>query len=608
MRHLRKFLAVAAVIAVCEPVLVAAQASPAVATANAQDARLTAFLDAEFAQEVKMRPQLATRLGLKENEDKLDDISDAAALKLLEWRRASVARMKAQFDRSKLSPAGQTNYDIWSTELDRAELQYKYRRYQPPFYSFLYSVHSQLPNFMINTHTVSDAADMRAYNARVRAIPAVLDTAIAESRRSDAAGIRAPKFEIERVIDGSKAIVTGAPFDSGKDSPLWADAKAKVAKLQSSGKVTTAEAEALLGEARTSLLSIKPGYERVIAWAQSELPTAPSGRVGAISLPGGADWYAAALRLNTTLPLTAEQIHQTGLKQVAQLEAEQDTLARSAGFKDRNAFYADRAKRFPPQPWTDALRADYLARANAAVAHNRSLLPERFYNLPKYRAEVVREPSFSEVAGGAAHAAGPSPDGTRPGRVYVHLLGETEDPAAVYDLMCHEGIPGHVMAGDIQVRQTGTPKFRRAGGYVAFNEGWALYSELLCKEMGAYPNVAADFMRLDAELFRAARLVVDTGIHAQGWTEDQAVDYMIKTGRQTPDSARSEVRRYITLPGQATGYKIGMLKIMELRKKAEDTLGPKMDIKAFDDLIISDGSQPLPVLERRVDDWIASRK
>jgi uncharacterized protein (DUF885 family) len=608
MRHLRKFLAVAAVIAVCEPVLVAAQASPAVATENAQDARLTAFLDAEFAQEVKMRPQLATRLGLKENEDKLDDISDAAALKLLEWRRASVARMKAQFDRSKLSPAGQTNYDIWSTELDRAELQYKYRRYQPPFYSFLYSVHSQLPNFMINTHTVSDAADMRAYNARVRAIPAVLDTAIAESRRSDAAGIRAPKFEIERVIDGSKVIVTGAPFDSGKDSPLWADAKAKVAKLQSSGKVTTAEAEILLGEARTSLLSIKPGYERVIAWAQSELPTAPSGRVGAISLPGGADWYAAALRLNTTLPLTAEQIHQTGLKQVAQLEAEQDTLARSAGFKDRNAFYADRAKRFPPQPWTDALRADYLARANAAVAHNRSLLPERFYNLPKYRAEVVREPSFSEVAGGAAHAAGPSPDGTRPGRVYVHLLGETEDPAAVYDLMCHEGIPGHVMAGDIQVRQTGTPKFRRAGGYVAFNEGWALYSEELCKEMGAYPDVAADFMRLDAELFRAARLVVDTGIHAKGWTEDQAVDYMKKTARMSEDHARSEVRRYITLPGQATGYKIGQLKIFELRRKAEAALGPKFDIKAFDDLIISNGSQPLPVLERRVDEWVASRR
>jgi uncharacterized protein (DUF885 family) len=608
MRRLSWFLVAAAVVAIPNAVPLAAQPAPAGVPANAEDARLTAFLDAEFAQEVKQRPQLATRLGIKEGEDRLDDISDAAQLKRLEAKRASVARMKAQFDRAKLSPAGQTNYDIWQTELERAELQFKYRRFQPPFYSFLYSIHASLPNFMINTHTVSDAADMRAYNSRLRAIPAVLDTAIAQSRQSDAAGIRAPKFEIERVISGSQKIISGAPFDSGKDSPLWADAKAKVAKLQSAGKITPAEAQALLADARTSLLSVKPAYGRVIAWATSELPTAPSGRVGAISLPGGADWYAAALKLNTTLDLTADQIHATGLSEVTRLEAQQDALARAAGLADRNAFYADREKRFPPQPWTDALRTEYLDRANAAIAHNRSLLPTRFTKLPAYRAEVVREPSFSEVAGGAAHAQGPSPDGTRPGRVYVHLLGKTGDPAAVYDLMCHEGIPGHVMAGDIQVRQTGTPKFRRAGGYVAFNEGWALYSEELCKEMGAYPDIAADFMHLDAELFRAARLVVDTGIHAKGWTEEQAVDYMIKTGRLAPDQARSEVRRYITLPGQATGYKIGQLKIFELRHKAEAALGPKFDIKAFDDLIISDGSQPLPILERRVDEWIAARR
>ena len=608
MRHLRWLVVAAAIVTVSPQALVAAQSAPTAARpASAEDARLTAFLDAEFAQDLKLRPQLATRLGVKEGEDRLDDISDAGQLRRLEARRASVARMKAQFDRSKLSPAGQTNYDIWDTELQRMELQYKYRRYQPPFYSFLYSVHSQLPDFMINTHTVQDAADMRAYNARLRAMPAVLDTAIAQSKLADAQGIHAPKFEIERVIGGSKTLITGAPFDSGKDSPLWADAKAKVGKLQASGKVTQAEGDLLLADTRAALLSLKPGYERVIAWATSELPTAPSGRVGAVSLPGGLDWYAAALKLNTTLDLTADQIHAIGLSEVRRIEGEQDALARQAGFKDRNAFYADREKRFPPQTWTDALRADYLKRANDAVAHNRSLLPERFYNLPKYRAEVVREPSFSEVAGGAAHASGPSPDGTRPGRVYVHLLGKTEDPAAVYDLMCHEGIPGHVMAGDIQVRQTGTPKFRRAGGYVAFNEGWALYSEALCKEMGAYPDIAADFMRLDQELFRAARLVVDTGIHAKGWTEQQAIDYMIKTGRVSPDSARSEVRRYITLPGQATGYKIGMLKIMELRHKAETALGPKFDVKAFDDLIISEGSQPLPVLERRVNEWIAAR-
>jgi uncharacterized protein (DUF885 family) len=353
---------------------------------------------------------------------------------------------------------------------------------------------------------------------------------------------------------------------------------------------------------------MKPGYERVIAWANSELAAAPSGRVGAISLPGGAEYYAAALKLNTTLDLTAAQIHQIGLDQVKEIAAEQDVLAKQAGFADRAAFYADRAKKFPPTAWTDALRKQYLDRANAIIAHNRELLPLRFNDVPKYKIEVIREPSFSEVAGGAAHASGPSPDGSRPGRVYVHLLGETEDPAALTDLMCHEGVPGHVMAGDIQIRQTNTPKFRKVGGYVAFNEGWALYSEELCKEMGAYSTVAEDFMRLDAEMFRAARLVVDTGIHSLGWTEDQAVDYMKTTARLSNDMARSEVRRYITLPGQATGYKIGQLKIFELRDKAEKALGAKFDIKGFDDLIISDGSQPLPVLETRVDEWIASRK
>jgi uncharacterized protein (DUF885 family) len=605
-------LAAATVVLVPEAAIVSAQPAPAAAAAAAapqsEDARLTAFLDKEFDAQLKFHPQLATRLGLKQGEDKLDDISDAGELRELQALRDSVARMKAQFDRSKLSSAGRTNYDIYETQLERAELRYKYRRYSPPFYSFLYSLHSRLPNFMISTHQVKDVGDMKAYNARIRAIPAALDTGIAESKESDAAGIHAPKFEIERVIKGSTDIITGAPFDGGADSPLWADAKKKVGKLQADGKVTKAEADSLLADTKAALLEMKPGYERVIAWAKSELPTAPSGRLGAVSLPGGAEWYQAALKLNTTLDLTADEIHKIGLEQVQKIEAEQDALARQAGFADREAFYADRAKKFPPRPWTDALRKQYLDRANAIIAHNRELLPTRFNNFPKYRIEVIREPSFSEVAGGAAHASGPSPDGSRPGRVYVHLLGDTEDPAALTDLMCHEGVPGHVMAGDIQIRQTNTPKFRKVGGYVAFNEGWALYAEELCKEMGAYPDVAGDFMRLDSELFRAARLVVDTGIHSLGWTEDQAVDYMKKTARMSEDHARSEVRRYITLPGQATGYKIGQLEIFKLRDKAEKALGDKFDIKGFDDLIISDGSQPLPVLETRVDEWIASRQ
>jgi uncharacterized protein (DUF885 family) len=597
-------LASASVVPAAEPAPVPASA----VAAASEDASLVSFLDAAFAKELVLRPQLATRLGLKTGNDRWDDTSEAGERKLIAMRRASVAAMKKRFDRTRLSPDGQVNYDMWTDDLARMELQAKYRRYQPPLYSTLYPTNTQLPNFLINSHTVSDPADMRAWIARVRGIPAKLDLAVAQTRASQKAGIRVPKFQVERIISSSKAIISGLPFAGEGDSPLYADARAKIGKLVAAGKLTKDEGDAMLAEAARAIVGIEPAYKRTIAWAEAALPKAPSGRVGAISLPGGKDWYAAALRLNTTLPLSAAEVHATGLAEVKRIEAEQDALARSAGFADREAFYADRAKRFPAVPYTDASRADYLARANAAVAHNRELLPKRFTILPKYRAEVVREPSFSEVPGGAAHASGPSPDGVRPGRVYLHLAGNTEDPAKTPDLMCHEGIPGHVMAGDIAVRQTGVPKFRTASGNVAYNEGWALYAELLCKEMGAYPDIASDFMRLDAELFRAARLVTDTGIHSLGWTEDEAVRYMTDTGRLPPQMAVSEVRRYITLPGQATGYKIGMLEIMRLRAKAEGALGDKFDIRAFDDLIVGGGSMPLPVLDRRVDEWIAAQK
>lgn len=586
--------------------LALAPASAAQPAEASQDAALTAFLDAEFEQWVQMQPQLATRLGRKDNGDKWSDPSEQAAAAQLAWRQASVARMKSMFDRTKLSPEAQVNFDIWELEAERAAIAHANRIYRPPFYSRLYSAHSQLPDFLINTHSVADATDLRNYIARLRGMPAVLDVAIERTRASEAAEVLAPKFQIETIISGSEKLTSGAPFNDGPDAALWADVKAKTEALVASGKLPRAEADALLAEARTAILALKPAYDRVIAWARASLPKAPSGKVGAITLPGGAAYYENELLLNTTTDYTAEQIHAIGRSEVARIEAEQDALAQKAGFKDRAAYYAERARLNPPRQFDDAARKQYLDAANAFVQQTRGLLGSYFNTLPAYGVEVVREPAFSEVAGGAAHASAPSPDGARPARTYVHLVGTVPDPAAMYTLMCHESMPGHNMQGDIQVRQKSGPKFRAVTGYVAFGEGWALYAEALCKEMNAFPDVAADFMRLDAELFRAARLVVDTGIHAMGWTEDEAVTYMNTTGRQPIERSRSEIRRYITLPGQATGYKMGMLKIMELRRKAESKLGAKFDIKGFHDLLIASGSQPLSILERRVDDWIAA--
>lgn len=582
--------------------------TPVAATAAdtaSEDARLIAFLDAEFAEWVKQQPQLATRLGIKEGGDRWNDPSDAAAIAQAAWREASAARMRAQFDRAKLSPEGQVNFDIWALEAERASASVATRIYRPPFYSRLYSAHSQLPDFLVNTHSVADVDDLKNYIARLRGMPAVLDIAIEQTKASEAAGIRAPRFQVETVLEGSRKLTSGAPYDDGPDAALWADVKAKTEALVTAGKLARGEADSLLAEAREAILALAPAYGRVVAWAEASLPNAPSGKVGAITLPDGAAYYASQLKLNTTTDYSAEEIHAIGRAEVARIEAEQDALAKAAGFADRHAFYAERARLYPPRPFDDAARAEYLNTANAFVAHTRSLLAPYFGTLPAYGIEVVREPAFSEVAGGAAHASPPSPDGARPARTYVHLVGNTPDPAALYTLMCHEAVPGHNMQGDIQVRQKGGPKFRSVTGYVAFGEGWALYAEALCKEMNAFPDIAADFMRLDAELFRAARLVVDTGIHAMGWTEDEAVEYLNVTGRQPLQRSRSEVRRYITLPGQATGYKIGMLKIMELRQRAEAKLGDRFDIKGFHDLLIASGSQPLSILERRVDEWIA---
>jgi uncharacterized protein (DUF885 family) len=583
--------------------------APSVAAAQPSQAeaeRLRVFLDAEYAESLKFSPQQATSFGDKEGLDKLNDLSDAADLQRLEWRRGSVARMKARFRRDQLPLEAQISWDMWIDELDSAELAYRFRAYDYP----AGSADTALPTFLISSHLVSEPSDMVAYNARVTALGHAMDQVLARAQESAGQGVRMPRFQYERAIRESTKLISGQPFGAqGPDSPLWADAKAKVGKLEAAGKVTPAEAKALLDGTRTALLTgMKPGYDRLIAWLQADIANAPSGKVGAVTLPNGLAWYAAALKLQTRTDLTADQIHALGLSEVKRIQGEMNALAKQAGFPDAEAYYKELQSLDPPQPYDDRNRAEILKYANDLVVNNRAHLPAMFHVLPIYAVEVVREPGFSEVAGGAAHTSGASPDGKRPGRVYLHMLGKTPLRAGLPDLMCHEGIPGHAMQGDIRVRQSGVPKFRLAARNAAFNEGWGLYSELLCEQMGVYPDTASDFMRLDAELFRAVRLVTDTGIHAQGWTEDQAVDYLKTVGHRSDDTARAETRRYIVNPGQATAYKIGMIRIVQLRDEAQKALGPKFDIRAFDDMVIASGSLTLGILEMRVHAWIAEQK
>ncbi|HVY88192.1 MAG TPA: DUF885 domain-containing protein [Hyphomonadaceae bacterium] len=576
----------------------------------AESSKLTQFLDAEFEKEVQLSPERLTNLGRKEQYDKLDDYSEAGEEKELAWRRQSVADMKAQFDRAKLDAESQTSYDMWLLALDRDELQNKFRKQQ---YVFGFSgPHTDIPNFLINDHKVEEKADMDAYIARLGALSVAIDQVTARAKAAADDGVRIPKFQYERTIKEAQAIITGAPFGKGEDSPLWADAVGKIKGLVDAKKATPEEAAAMTAAAMKALKSqVKPAYERLGAWLKADAEKAPSGKVGALTLPDGPAFYEASLKLLTTTDMTPQQIHELGLKEVERIHGEMDAIRQKVGFKgDLKAFFEfmRKDKQFY-LPNTDAGRAEYLKRAQTFIDGMYLKLPTVFNRLPKAPLVVKRVEPFREVAGGAAHYMRPAPDGSQPGVFYSHLIDMNAVALwALEAVVYHEGVPGHHMQIAIAGELTGLPKFRTQYNYTAYVEGWGLYAEGLAKEMGFYTDPYMDFGRLSSELWRAVRLVDDTGIHAMGWTEEEAVKWAMENSPRPEQAIRSEVRRFILWPGQATAYKIGALKILELREKAKTELGDKFDIKGFHDTVIGGGALPLPILEKRVDAWVAKVK
>jgi uncharacterized protein (DUF885 family) len=393
---------------------------------------------------------------------------------------------------------------------------------------------------------------------------------------------------------------------------LWEDVKGKIAALKTAGKATPEQEEAWLAAARTALVDqMKPAYARQIAWMKADQVNSQSGKVGALTLPKGADWYNASLEIQTTTKMTAEEIHQLGLSEVKRIHAEMEAIKDKVGFKgDLKAFFEFmRTDKQFYLPDTDAGRAAYLKKAKGYLDAMKVKLPQYFGRLPKAPLIVKRVEAFREVRGGAAHYYAPTPDGKQPGIFYAHLSDMSAVSLwALESLAYHEGVPGHHMQIAIQNELTDIPTFRTQYGYSAFAEGWGLYAEELGKEMGMFTDPYNDFGRLNSELWRAVRLVLDTGLHAKGWTEDEAVAWAMANSARPESSIKSEVKRFLLWPGQATTYKIGMLTIQKLRDEAKAALGDKFDWKTFHDTVIDGGSMPLPILENRVRAWIAEQK
>lgn len=597
-----------AALAGCPTALSAAPTSAEIARNSAD---LIAFLDAEYEKQLRFSPEELTSQGRKDQYGLLDDRSEAAADRQLAWYRQSVADMEARFTPETLSEDARLSYEMWKENLERAEVSTRWRRNRYVFARG--NATTGIPNFLINQHRVDEKSDLVAYISRVGLIDEAMDQLLARARAAQADGIHMPGFTYDQSMGEIERMTTGAPFDNGEDSALFADGRAKIAGLLTAKKITADEArrfEKQLSDAMT--LQMKPSYDRVAAFLAADKANAQKpDRQGATALPGAPDFYNDALYLSTTTRMTADKIHELGESEVARIQSEMEKVKGAAGFKGtlEEFFLFMRTNQKFLLPNNDDGANRYLKLADDYLAGMKMKLPEYFGTLPKADLVVKRVEPFREQPGGAQHYMKGTPDGSRPGIFYAHLSDMNAMPTyPLEDIAYHEGWPGHHMQISIAQELTGIPRFRTQSGYSAYWEGWGLYAEALAKEMGFFTDPYNDFGRLSGELWRAIRLVVDTGIHSKGWTQRQAEDYF-KANSPLPEATiRSEIERYILHPGQATSYKIGMITIQKLRANAEDALGERFDIRAFHDAVLDGGALPLPVLEEKIRRWIEGRK
>jgi uncharacterized protein (DUF885 family) len=454
---------------------------------------------------------------------------------------------------------------------------------------------------------------MDAYIARVGLIDEALDQVLVRAKAAAEDGIHMPTFRYDEAIGEINRLISGAPFTAGKDSSLFSDAKAKIKALQDGGKITKDEAKAYVTKVSEVMTQqMKPAYKRVVAFLAQDKPNGQKPeKQGALALPDGANFYNASLYLQTTTDLTAAEIHELGLKEVARIRGEMEAVKQTAGFKGTLAeffVFMRTDKRFY-LPNNDAGAAEYLKLADGYLVGMKAKLPQYFGILPKADLVVKRVEPFREQPGGAQHYMAGTPDGSRPGVFYAHLSDMNAMPTyQLENIAYHEGLPGHHMQISIQQELTGLPKFRTQYFYGAYAEGWGLYSEALAKEMGFDVDPYNDFGRLAGEIWRAIRLVVDTGIHSKGWTQQQAEDYFLANSSQPAQAVKSEIERYILQPGQATSYKIGMIAIQKLRDEAKTALGDRFDYRSFHDAVLDGGALPIPVLQAKVRRWIERQK
>lgn len=566
--------------------------------------KANSFFDRVFDERVARYPERQTYLGIKKDYGEWDDSTDAMAQRELEITKENLAWLKESIDYEKLDAQTKISYLMW---VERAEGQirnFKYRNYNYPV-NQMFGRHTGVPSFLINMHLAGDDSDAENYVERLQGVDEVFDQLIENLKMREKLGILPPKFVFPRAIESSRNVISGAPFDdSGEDSALWEDFRTKLQKID----LSEPRKVQLQTEAWDVLVDVvKPAYERLITFLEDQGSRATTDD-GVWKFEDGDAFYNEALRLTTTTELTAEEIHQIGLNEVERIHNEMRSIMKTVGFEGdlKEFFEFMRTDEQFYYPNTDEGKEAYITRAVEVIDAMEERLDTLFITKPEADLVVKRVEAFREKSAGTAFYQRPAPDGSRPGIYYANLYDTANMPKYKLEALAyHEGVPGHHMQLALAQQLEGIPKFRKFGGYTAYIEGWGLYCELLPKEMGLYTDPYSDFGRLSMELWRACRLVVDTGIHDRKWTREQGIAYYRNNTSDTERDCIRMVERHIVMASQATAYKIGMLKILELRERAKEALGERFDIREFHEVVLRGGPVPLAVLEKMIDEYIA---
>lgn len=573
---------------------------------QSQSEQLAAFFDESFQTTLKQSPEYQSYLGIKWDYGSWDEQTDAAADKFF-TRLKSELNTLSQFDDNALNTQEKLSKLIFEIDAQRQLSNDEFRHHTYIMHQFR-AFHTMVPSFLINIHRVSDQSDAEAYVSRLNGVDALFEQVIEQLRIREKLGVFPPKWSYEQMIQASKNVIAGQPFsNTGEDSTIWADFKGKVEKLS----IEQAAKDKLLEEAKQALLtSVQPAYNKMIQELDKHAQITPEGD-GVWRLPDGDKWYKNRLEWFTTTDMSAEEVHNVGLEQVKRIHNEMRDIMKQVEFKGSlNEFFEfmRNDKQFYYES-NDEGRERYMAEATAMIDEMRKKIPEYFGLAPKADMIVKRVEAFREKSAGKAFYQRPTPDGSRPGIYYANLYDMNSMPTYQMEALAyHEGIPGHHMQIAIAQELEGVPQFQKFVSFTAYTEGWGLYTEQLAKEMGFYENPYSDFGRLAMELWRACRLVVDTGIHAKKWSREKAIQYLIDNTPNPAEDSRKAIERYIAMPGQATAYMIGKLKIVEIRERLKQELGDKFDIRGFHDEILKDGPVPMRVLEEKLNAWAENQK